>query len=241
MTKVTEIAPDLFRISIFVPEFNMQFNHFLIRDDEPLLFHTGLKAMFPAVREAVATVLDPARIRWIGFSHFESDECGSLNHWLEVAPQAEPVCSLIGALVSVNDFAIRPARGLTEGETLATGKYRYRFCSTAHLPHGWDAGLLFEETTRTLLCSDLFHHLGDVAPLTESDIVGPSHAAMREFQQGPLAGYVPYTHQTGQILERLAGLEPKTLAVMHGSSFSGEGGKALRDLNGALRESFGGG
>jgi flavorubredoxin len=239
MTRLDEIAPDLFRISIYVPEINMQFNHFLIRDDEPLLFHTGLKGMFPAVREALTKVLDPARLRWISFSHFESDECGALNHWLEVAPQAQPVCSVVGALVSVNDFSIRPARGLAEGETFSTGKYRFRFCSTAHLPHGWDAGLLFEETTKTLLCSDLFHHMGDPPPLTTSDLVGPSRDAMKALQAGPLAGYVPYTPQTRAILERLAALQPRTLAVMHGSSFSGDGASALRDLTGALRETFG--
>jgi len=240
MTKLDEIAPDLFRISVFEPNFNLQFNHFLVRDEEPLLFHTGYKRMFPEVREAVAKVLDPARIRWIGFSHFESDECGALNHWLEIAPDAEPVCSLIGALVSVNDFAIRPARGLTDGEGFATGKYRYRFCSTAHLPHGWDAGVLFEETTRTLLCSDLFHHDGDVEPIFSGDIVGRSRAAMRALEQTPLAGYVPYTPQTERILERLASLGPQTLAVMHGSSFSGDAAAALRALGSAFRETFGG-
>ena len=136
MAVLTEIAPDLYRISIYVPQANLQFNHFLIKDDEPLLFHTGLKATFPLVREAVATLLNPAQLRWIGFSHFESDECGALNQWLEVAPLAEPACSLTGALVSVNDFAVRPARGLTQDEVLSTGKYRFRFCQTPHLPHG---------------------------------------------------------------------------------------------------------
>ena len=130
MAKINEIAPDVYRISVFVSEFNLQFNHFLVRDDEPLLFHTGLKAMFPQLREAVSTIIKPSEIRWIGFSHFESDECGALNHWLEVAPSAQSVCSVVGALVSVNDFAIRPAKGMADGETLATGKYRFRFCST---------------------------------------------------------------------------------------------------------------
>ncbi len=239
MPTVTEIAPATFRISIYVPEFNLQFNHFLVKDDEPLLFHAGLRQMFPQVREAVASLIDPARIRWISFSHFESDECGALNHWLEIAPNAEPVCSMVGALVSVNDFANRPARGLSEGESFSTGRYHYRFCSTAHLPHGWDAGLLFEETQKTLLCSDLFHHEGDVEPLTESDVVGRSHEAMRAYQKGPLANYVPYTPHTGRILNSLAELNPKTLAIMHGSSFSGDGTRALRDLAVALKETFG--
>ena len=145
MTVITEIAPDMYRISIYVPEANLQFNHFLIKDDEPMLFHAGLKAMFPLVHEAVATLMDPAQLRWVGFSHFESDECGALNQWLEVAPLAEPTFSITGALVSVNDFALRPARGLKPDELLSTGKYRFRFCQTPHLPHGWDAGVLFED------------------------------------------------------------------------------------------------
>ena len=239
MAKVHEIAPDLYRISIYVPEFDLQFNHFLVRDEEPLLFHTGYKGFFPELREAVATVLEPSRIRWISFSHFESDECGALNHWLESAPAAQAACSVVGTLVNLNDFAIRPPRGLADGEALATGKYRYKFCSTAHLPHGWDAGVLFEETQGTLLCSDLFHHTGDVEPLTESDIVGRSRAAMTEYQKGPLANYVPYTPLTGRIIETLAALKPRTLATMHGSSFRGDGERALRDLGVAFRDTFG--
>jgi flavorubredoxin len=164
MAKVTEIAPDVYRISIYVPEFNLQFNHFLIKDDEPLLFHTGYKRMFPQVHDAVATIIKPSEIRWISFSHFESDECGSLNQWLEIAPAAQCASTFIGALVNLNDFAIRPPRAMADGEVLTTGKYRFRFCSTAHVPPGWDAGVLFEETQRTLLCSDLFHHVGDVEP-----------------------------------------------------------------------------
>ena len=230
MTKVDEIAPDLYRISEFVPEFQLQFNHFLVKDDEPLLFHTGLKGMFPAIKEAVATVIDPAKIRHIGFSHFESDECGALNRWLEVAPQAEPVCSLLGALVSVNDFAIRPARGLQDGETFSTGKYRFQLCRTPHLPHGWDASVLFEETTKTLLCSDLFHQVGEVEPLTQNDVIGRCEATLTEYQAGPLADYVPFTHHTRSLFEKLAALKPERFAIMHGSSYEGDGAKALNDL-----------
>jgi flavorubredoxin len=242
MANIAEIAPDTYRISIYVPEINLQFNHFLIKDDEPLLFHTGLKAMFPLVHEAVATIINPAQLRWLGFSHFESDECGALNQWLEVAPLAQPACSITGALVSVNDFAVRPARGLTQDEVLSTGKYSFRFCQTPHLPHGWDAGVLFEETNSTLLCSDLFHQNGDVEPLTESDVVERSRAAMSEFQEsqaGVLANYMPFTPQTDRILQQLATLKPKTLAIMHGSSFVGDGERALRDLTVVLREIFG--
>lgn len=239
MAKVDEIAPDVYRISVFVREFNLQFNHFLVKDDEPLLFHTGLRAMFDEVHEAAAKLLDPQRLRWIGFSHFESDECGSLNRWLAAAPQSQVVSSVVGALVNLNDFADRPGRALPDGEVLATGKRRFRFCSTAHVPHGWDAGLLFEETDKTLLCSDLFHHEGDVEPLTESDVAGRSAKAMVALQAGPLANYVPYTPMTQGILEKLAQLEPRTLAVMHGSSFRGDGRKALLDLAEALRRTFG--
>ena len=189
--------------------------------------------------EAVAKVTDPRGIRWVSFSHFESDECGALNHWLEAAPRAEPLCSLTGALVSVNDFSVRPARGLSHGEIVETGRHRFRFCSTAHIPHGWDAGLLFDETTKTLLCSDLFHHTGDVEPLTRDDVAARSKQTMREMQAGPLANYLPYTPQTGRVIEELAALEPRTLAIMHGSSFEGDGARAVRDLGVALREVFG--
>jgi hypothetical protein len=152
---ISEIAPDVYRFSLYVPEINLQFNQFLVKDDEPLLFHTGMRAIFPLVCEAVAKVIDPADLRWIGFSHFEADECGSLNEWLEIAPNAAPVCSQVGALVSVNDFASRPAKGLTDADVLETGKYRYRFIHTPHLPHCWEAGSLFEEVNQTLFCSDI--------------------------------------------------------------------------------------
>lgn len=240
MARVDEIAPDVFRISVFVAPANLQFNHFLVRDDEPLLFHTGLRGMFPEVREAVARLVDLKRLGHISFSHFESDECGSLNEWLAVAPQADVICSQVGGLVCVNDFIGRPARALAAGETFATGRYRFRFLHTPHLPHGWDAGVLFEETQKTLLCSDLFHQTGDVEPLTESDVVGRTREALRAYQAGILADYVPYTHLTGKNLARLAALAPRTLAIMHGSSFRGDGAAALRDLDGVLREVFGG-
>lgn len=235
---IHEIAPDLFRLSVYVPDFDMQFNHFLVRDDEPLLFHAGLKKMFPALRDAVATLIDPATLRHVAWSHFESDECGGLNDWLALAPNAQPVCTLVGKLVSVDDFAIRPALGMTPTDVLTTGKYRYRFHPSPHIPHGWDAGLLFEETTRTLLCSDLFHHFGDPAPLTSSDLIGPTRAAMHQLQQGPLAGYMPYTRQTEGVLRRLADLQPQTLAVMHGSSYTGPCHQPLTDLASVIRDNF---
>lgn len=238
MTTINEIAPDLFRLCIYAPEFDMQFNHFLVRDEEPLLFHAGLKRFFPDLRQAVARLIDPSTLRHIAWSHFESDEVGALNHWLELAPQAQPVCTLVGKLVTVDDFAIRPARGMTADDVLTTGKYRYRFHRSPHLPHGWDAGVLFEETRKTLFCSDLFHHFGKCEPVTTSDLIEPARKAMRQMQQGPLADYMPYTGQTAGVLRGLAALKPETLAVMHGSSYIGKSDKLLTDLAGVIKESF---
>ncbi|MCP9469716.1 MAG: MBL fold metallo-hydrolase [Nitrospira sp.] len=231
MPIVSEIAPDLFRLSIYVPDIDLQFNQFLVRDEEPLLFHTGPRAMFAAVRDAVATVLDPATIRWIGFSHFEADECGSLPEWQQVAPQSTAVCSLVGKLVSVDDcMALRPALGMKDGDVLNTGAYRFRFLHTPHVPHCWEAGLLFEETQRTLLCSDLFHQNGDVEAVTQSDVLGRCRQVLVQYQRGLLANYLPYSTLTAPTLRRLAELQPKTLATMHGSVFVGDGARALRDL-----------
>jgi flavorubredoxin len=236
---ISEVAPDVYRISLFVPEFDLQFNHFLVKDEEPLLFHTGLRAMFPALREEIAAVIDPERIRWIGFSHFESDECGALNQWLSVAPNAQPVCGIIGALVSVNDFSDRPTRVLNPGELLQTGNRRFRFCPTPHVPHGWDAGVLFEESQRTLFCSDLFHQWGVREPLTSDDLTERSRQALLQSEAGPFANYVPYTHHTGRVLRELAGLQPRTLAVMHGSSFEGDGKQQLLGLAGVMKDVLG--
>jgi flavorubredoxin len=239
MPQITEIAPDLYRISIFAEWGNLQFNHFLVKDEEPLLFHTGLRGMHAEIREAVAKLIQVSELRHISFSHFESDECGSLNEWLAAAPGADVICGQVGAMVNVNDFSGREARALADGESFLTGKYRFRYCRTPHLPHGWDAGLLFEETQRTLLCSDLFHQSGDVEPLTSADVVGRSRQAMKEYQAGILANYLPYTPLTGQNLDKLAALEPKTLAIMHGSSFTGDCARALDELHVAFREVFG--
>jgi flavorubredoxin len=236
---VTEIAPDFYRISTYIPEIQLQINQFLIKDEEPLLFHTGMRVLFPAVREAVATVIDPATIRWIGFSHFEADECGSLNEWLQIAPAAQPVCSMVGALVSINDFALRPAKGMNNGEVFNTGQRRFRFAQTPHVPHCWEAGMLFEETTGTLLCSDLFHQNGNVEPFTESDVIDRARKTLIDYQAGPFANYMPYTKHTDGILQNLAALNPRTIAPMHGSAFSGDGGKAIRDLAGVMHDVLG--
>ncbi len=235
-TNVTEIATDVYRISTFHPDYGIQFNQFLIKDDEPFMMHTGLKKMFPVTFEAVASIIDPAKLRWIGFSHFESDECGALNEWLGIAPNAQAVCSFVGTIVMVNDFADRPARPLNNGQVLEIGRRRLRFLATPHVPHAWDAGLFFEETEKTLLCSDLFFHPGDPEPLTESDIVGRAKAAIIEGLSTPLANDMPYTPYTDSTLRRLAALEPRTLAVMHGASFRGDGRAAILDLAGVIKE-----
>ncbi len=226
--RIDEIAPDLYRISLHVPAFDLQFNHFLVRDDEPLLFHTGMRGMFPEVREAVATLIDPASLRWISWSHFEVDECGALNEWLAEATNAIPVCGELGAMINIADFANRPPRGLKPDEILGTGRHRFRFVPTPHLPHGWDAGVLFEETDRVLLCSDLMHQLGDVEPVTTGDVVGRYRQAFETYQRSPvLMDYVPYTENTKRQLANLAALQPRMLAAMHGSTFVGDGAAAL--------------
>ena len=239
MAVISEIAPNVSRISIFAQAANLQFNHFLVKDDEPLLYHTGLRGFHAEIREAVSKLIDVSGLRHIGFSHFESDECGSLKEWLAAAPNADVICGQVGAFVNMSDFMDKAPRALPDGATFATGKYRFRYCQTPHLPHGWDAGALFEETRKTLFCSDLFHHVGDVEPLTTTDVVGRSHQSLKEYQAGILAGYVPYTPLTAQNLKKLSDLKPKTLAIMHGSSFSGDCARALDDLDVTLRELFG--
>ena len=239
MTTISEIAPDVYRICTYVPEIDLQFSQFLIKDEQPLLWETGMKRMFPVVRDAVAKIIDPTTIRWISFSHYEPDECGSLNEWLELAPRAEALCSEVGAMVYVNDAALRPARGIGKDQLIDTGKNKFRFYPTPHVPHGWDAGVLFEETNGTLLCSDLFHHTGDVEPSTDSDIIGRTQHAMQTMQHSPLADYMPWTPKTESRLRELAALAPRTCATMHGSAFRGDGSRALVDLAVVMREVLG--
>ncbi len=222
-----------------MPEFDLQFNQFLIRDDEPMLYHTGMLGLFSQVRDAVATLIDPADLRWIGFSHFEPDECGALNAWLEVAPSAQAVASEVGALVFLQDFASRKPRGLADNEILPTGTHRFRLRHTPHLPHGWDASMLFDETSRVLFCSDLFHQLGDVEPMTESGVIERFRNTLHNYQQGPMAQYMPYTPNTEKYLAELAALKPSACATMHGSTYVGDGARALLDLGGVLKEVFG--
>ena len=235
-TNVHEIAAGIYRISVPVPPTDMPggftFNQFLVVDDEPLLFHTGPKKLFGLVKEAVKHVLgDPAKLRYVGFSHCEADECGSLNDWLELAPRAEAVCSQVAAMVQVNDFAVRPAHPLAEGEVLSLGTKRVRWLDAPHLPHNWECGYLFESTTRTLLCGDLFTHGGaDGAALTDTEVLGPSEA-FRKMMPG---GSVAIEQGTRALLDKLASTEPTTLAIMHGSSFRGNGASLLRGLADAL-------
>lgn len=236
---VNEIAADVYRISTFHPEYGIQFNQFLIKDDEPFIMHTGFKKMFPITLEGVASVIDPKRLRWIGFSHFESDECGALNDFLGVAPNAQAVCSVVGAMVTVTDFADRAPRALNDNEVLEIGSRRLRFLATPHVPHAWDAGLFFEETDRTFLCSDLFFHPTDTEPLIESDVVGRARDSILGGLSGPLAKDMPYTPYTDSTLQRLAALEPQTLAVMHGSSYRGDGRQAILELAEVIRETLG--
>src|SRR6476646_7459903 len=207
MTTITEIAPDIFRINTFIAEANLGFSQFLVRDDEPLLFHTGMRAIFPIVHEAVGKLIDASKLRWVGFSHFEADECGSLNEWQAAAPDATAVCSLVGKMVSVDDFAPKnPAKGMMDGETFSTGNKSFRFIATPHVPHCWEAGMLLEETTGTLFCTDLLHQNGDVEPLTTNDVIDRARATVVEYQAGTWANYLPYTKNTEGDMRRLAAL-----------------------------------
>jgi flavorubredoxin len=240
VAQIDEIAQDTYRISIHVPEFDLQFNHFLVKDQEPLLFHTGMRRTFPEVRDAVSRLIDPATLRWISWSHFEVDECGALNEWLAVAPNATPACGEVGAMVNLQDFSNVPPRALNPGEVLITGRHRFRWVPTPQLPHGWDAGVLFDERDRVLFCSDLFHQIGNLEPLTRGDIVGRYEQAVATYQAHPvLMDYVPFTPKTRGHFEKLASLEPKVLAAMHGSSFEGDGAAALRGAADVLERLLG--
>jgi len=238
---VTEIAADTYRFSTFHPDFGIQFNQFLIKDDEPFLMHTGFRGMFESTLEGARSVIDPAHLRWIGFSHFEADECGALNDWLAVAPQAQAVCSSVGVMVSLNDFADRPPRSLADGEVFSIGRHRLRFLQTPHVPHGWDAGLFFDETEGTLFCSDLFFQPGEMEPVIESrsGILERAKQAIVDNLDGPLAKDMAYTSYTDNTLRRLAALKPTTLATMHGSSFKGDGENAILGLSEVLKEFLG--
>jgi len=222
------IADGIYRISTFVPDVapphGFTFNQFLILADQPLLFHCGSRGLFPHVSTAVAGLIPLEKLRWISFGHIEADECGAMNLWLAAAPNAQVVYSPLGSDISVADLADRPPRILAEGETLDLGGKRIRLIATPHVPHGWEAQVMFEETASTLFCGDLFTHYGKPAPVTGEDIVEPAMAAEAMFGATSLG---PYTAPT---MRRLAELRPRTLALMHGSSFRGDGAGALGQL-----------
>lgn len=233
-TNIHEIAPGIHRINtpVAIPggPGKFSFNQYLIVDDAPLLFHTGPRRLFQFVREAVGRVMPVERLRYVGFSHFEADECGALNEWLGVAPGAEPLCGRIAAMVSTNDVADRPARVLADGESLRLGTHVVQWFDSPHVPHGWDCGLMMETSTRTFLCGDLFTQGGGgETPLVESDILGPSEAF-----RAPM-DYFAHAPATGAILERFAAEAPTTLACMHGSAWRGDGATLLRELVKCLR------
>jgi flavorubredoxin len=228
-TRIDEIADGIYRLSTYVPEIappaGFTFNQFLVQGDEPLLFHTGLWRMFPQVRDALARIIAPERLRWIAFGHYEADECGAMNQWLALAPQAEVAHGQTGCMVSLDDMADRAPRVLADGEALDLGQgRRLRYLDTPHIPHGWDAGVMLEEASGTLLCGDLFTQLGDGPALTEGDVVGPALAAEDLFRFSSL------NPGMGATMRRLAGHAPRTLALMHGPAFAGDGAAALQAL-----------
>jgi flavorubredoxin len=228
-TRIDEIAPDILRLSTLVTGDGLPggftFNQFLVLADEPLLFHCGPRGLFASVSAAAARVLPLDKLRWIGFGHVEADECGSMNQWLAAAPNAEVVHGLTACMVSIQDLADRPPRALTDGTVLDLGDKRVRYIDTPHVPHGWEACVLYEESTGTLLGGDLFTHLGDGQPaVTDGDVVGPALAAEDLFKASAL------TPQTAPTIRKLAALSPRTIAVMHGSSYNGEGTAALNAL-----------
>ena len=227
-TRVSEIADGIYRLSTFVPQIaapaGFTFNQFLIDAEQPLLFHCGPRAMFPSISAAVAQVLPPEQLRWIAFGHVEADECGSMNAWLAAAPRATVAHGAIGCMVSLNDLADRPPRALADGEVIDLGGKRVRHIDTPHVPHAWEARVLYEETTGTLLCGDLFTHIGNGPAVTSIDIVGPAAATEDAFRATCL------TPSTAPTIGRLAALAPRTLALMHGSSFTGDCAAALAAL-----------
>lgn len=227
-TDVSEIAEGVYRLSTFVPDIappaGFTFNQFLVAAEEPLLFHCGPRAMFDSVSAAVSRILPVERLRWIGFGHVEADECGAMNRWLAAAPHAQVAHGMTACAVSLNDLADRPPLALADGSVIDLGGKRIRYIDTPHVPHGWEAGLLFDETTGTLFCGDLLTQLGDGGALAGDDIVDKAIAAEEGFQASAL------TPATAPTIRRLAALRPRTLAVMHGGSYAGDCGAALARL-----------
>ncbi len=235
-TNIDEIAEGIYRLSTWVPDVappaGFTFNQFLVDAEEPLLFHAGHRGMFPLLAEAVARIRPVEDLRWISFGHVEADECGGMNHWLDASPKAEVAHGVVGCMVSLNDLCDRPPRSLVDGEVIDLGGRRVRRIDTPHVPHGWDAGVMYEETTGTLLCGDLFTHVGNGPSLVSTDVVEPAVDAELMFRAMTMAP------NTTTVLSQLADLEPTTLALMHGSSFTGDGGAALRTLATQLDQRF---
>lgn len=235
-TRIDEIAERIYRISTPLPPQAMpggfSFNQYLVDDEEPLLFHTGMKSLFPAVRAAIESILPLARLRWVAFSHVEADECGALDDFLAAAPRAEPLAGRVAASVSLGDSAARPARALADGEALALGRRTVVWSDAAHLPHNWETGYLFERTTGTLFCGDLFTRGGhELPPLTREDILEPAEAFRRAEPASGLPPSWSRSPDAGAILARLAALRPSTLAVMHGSAWEGSADAAAGMLS----------
>jgi flavorubredoxin len=226
--QIEEIAERIYRFSVFVPDIappaGFAFNQYLIDADEPFLFHCGPRAMFPLVSAAFATLTPVERLRWIGFGHVEADECGSMNLWLAAAPKAQVVHGHIACMVSLNDLADRPPRALANGEVLDLGGRRVRYLDTPHVPHAWESGLIYEETTQTLFCGDLFTQLGQGPAVSTQSILDAAIVAEKAFQSTSL------TPATAQTIRMLAALKPRRLAVMHGSCFEGDCAALLAEL-----------
>jgi flavorubredoxin len=226
-TRIEEIAERIYRLSTFVPDIGptgFTFNQFLIDADEPAIFHTGPRAMFPSVSEAITSVLPPERLRWITFGHLEADECGAMNLFLAAAPHAQVAHTAIGCMVSINDLADRAPVALAPDGPLDLGGRRLRSIDTPHVPHGWDAHVLYEETTGTLFCGDLFSQVGDGPALATTDLLDAAAQAEDMFKSTCL------TPSTAPTIRGLAELAPTTLAIMHGSSYAGDAAKALLAL-----------
>jgi flavorubredoxin len=232
-TRIDEIAAGIFRISTPVPaeQFpgGFTFNQFLIADETPMLFHTGMTRLFDPVRRAIERVLPVATLRYVGFSHYEADECGALNLFLDTAPQAVAVCSAVGARVTISDFAKRAPRGLKHGECLALGAHSMMWLDAPHLPHGWDCGYMLEQTTGTLFCGDLFTQPGEShPPVTEADILAPSESLRQRIN------YYALSPESRKLLAALAATQPRMLACMHGAAWRGDGAAMLMALADAL-------
>jgi flavorubredoxin len=232
IASIDKIAEDTYRINIGLPDMipgGFSFNQYLVVDEMPLLFHTGPKKLFPLVREQIETVLPLSSLRYLAFSHVESDECGSLSEFLDASPEARPVCSQVAAMVSVGDMVEVEPLAMADGQELSLGRHQLLWQTTPHLPHGWDCGYFFDVTTKTLFCGDLFTQPGlGERPLVSNDILGPSEAFRSQMD------YFSHGRDTSKLIDKLALLEPDLLACMHGSAWKGDGAGMLRKLGASL-------